>query len=142
MIVLYYSAHSPLPALLAAINHCHPAFGFERAWALAQRWQRTNRPPEKECLLIKRFGCTPAGETVYLMSAAVPQPLLQKTLGGLGRIMESNRGRGWFLPAGSLPLWRGGDGSGGIFSPKEAFWKEIKALVEQTRLKVELIKER
>jgi len=97
--------------------------------------------PGKEALLIERFGRTSERDTVYLMSAAVPQPLLLRTLNSLAGLMKDRCGKELFLPAGPLPLWSGADGNAGV-RPKEAFWKEIKALVEQTRLRVELIKKR
>lgn len=141
MFIFYYSTCSPFPALLAAISHCHPAISLGQAWAQALRWQRANSPLGKEALLIERFGRTSERDTVYLMSAAVPQPLLLRTLNSLAGLMKDRCGKELFLPAGPLPLWSGADGNAGV-RPKEAFWKEIKALVEQTRLRVELIKKR
>ncbi len=139
MIIVYYSRKSPLPALLASIRHCRRAFSPEQAWREAGAWIKANLHPVERRFFLKRFGETSEGDTLYLMTAGVPPPLLKRTLNGLSELTGSSSE----LLLTVFPLswsrrWEHNCSS----RRKRACWMEIEALVEQTRLQAELIKQR
>lgn len=137
MIVLYYSPGALFPALLAAMNHAHPDLPPERAWLRARERLDRHGPAGERPVLLEEFGPSPGGETLYLAAAPVPSALLRRTLSGLGVALTGGRGTPPVLLAGPLPPWRG---RWTISAPGRAgYWEEIRALVERTRLQIELI---
>lgn len=141
MIILYYSPRTSFPALLASIKHCRPALSLEQAWLQAAAWLQKYHHGGEPPFYLKHFGESPEGDTLYLMTAGVPPPVLKRTLNGLAGLIKSRHGAAWFLLADALPSWRGSWRAAGRSPRKTAFWMEIEAIVEQTRLQVELIKQ-
>jgi len=141
MIILYYSRRTAFPALLASLKHCHPTLSLEQAWPQAVAWLQQYCHAGEPPFFLKRFGESPEGDTLYLMTAGVPPPVIKRTLNGLAGLLKSRHDPAWFLLADVLPPCRGRWGP--ISSPirKAAFWMEIEAFVAQTRLQVELIKQ-
>lgn len=137
MIIVYYSRGSPFPALLASLKHCRPALRAEQAWPAAAEWLDRNRPPGSPALFLKKYAESEAGDIVCPASAAVPGELLGRTLQGLGGLLGESGG----VLTACYPLswsrrWEQGSGSG----REIGCWREIEALVERTRLRIELIR--
>ncbi len=138
--VLYYSEKTITPALLAAISHCHPDLPPEQLRLRAAGWLQRELAGKKPSALLVPFAVSPGGETVCLGTGGVPPPLLRRTLGGLSRLLGKGPGQPVLLTARPLPpaparLWKA------PCRETSAFWKELEALVEQTRLQAELLGE-
>lgn len=138
IIVLYYSPKTIYPALLASIRHCHPALTPEQSRLRAMGWLQ-EYGKEKISPFLAAFGESSGGEIVCPATAAVPPPLLGRTLNSLSALLKDSSGAPTLLAAGPLP-----PGPAGRWKTprreERAFWKEIEALVEQTRLRIELIR--
>jgi hypothetical protein len=138
MIIVYYSRNSPWPALLASMRHCRPALLPEQAWREAAAWMKANYCPGGQSYFLKRFGESSGGDTIYLMSSVVPALFLKRTLNGL---LELTGSGGQVLLA-AIPLYWKRRWEYCSSGRKRACWMEIEALVERTRLQVELVKRR
>lgn len=139
MIIVYYSRRSPFPALLASIKHCRSALSPEQAWPVAESWIKVNLHPGERPFFLKPFGETSEGDTLYLMTATVPPPVLKRTLNGLSELIRIN----CHVLLAVYPLsWSRRWEQNCSARRKIACWMEIEALVERTRLQVEFIKQR
>lgn len=138
MIIVYYSRNSPWPALLAAMSHCRPTLLPEQAWREAAAWLKANSCPGGQPYFLKRFGESPEGDAIYLMSSEVPALILKRTLNELFELAGS--GRKLLLAAFPLSWKRRWHHCSS--RQKRACWMEVAALVERTRLQLELIKQR
>lgn len=138
MIIVYYSRGSALPALLAAIKHCRPALLLPQARSEASAWRRRHYPAGEPPFFLKQFGSTFEGDLLYLMTASVPPPLIKRTFDGFYALLKGEGDAGLLLAP--LPSWHCRQGLRSMSPRREAaFWLEIEAVVEQTRLQVELI---
>ncbi len=137
MIIVYYCRGSLFPALLASLKHCRPALQAEQAWPAAAAWVKENLPPGKQPLFLRKFARTGAGDIICPAAAGVPPELLRRTFQGLGGLLGESGG----VLAACYPLswsrrWEQNCGGG----RKRACWMEVEALVERTRLQLELIR--
>lgn len=138
--ILYYSPKTILPALLASIKHCHPGLPPETAWARAGEWLQASDRSSAPLPFLKRYDCSPEGNTIWVMAASVPLPLLKRTLGSFAALLTARENAVWVLQEGPLPPLTGG-GKAGI-SKINACWRELGVVVEQTRLKAELVQQK
>ena len=137
--ILYYSPKTALPALLASIRHCRPGLPPEKAWAKAEEWLQGNRRCSGPLPFLECYGCSPEGNSVWLMVSDVPPRLFKRTLSHFAALLTAGGSAAWVLQEGPLPALTGGKAG---FSKINVRWRELGAVVEQTRLKAELVRQR
>lgn len=136
---LYYSRGSIVPALLAAVRHRHPADGLRQCARRASAWWKEHSPVEAAAVFYKFYDYDTNGSGLYIISAAVPPSLVERTLSGLGALV---RGEGRLIVISSLPVFRWDyvaklSTTGPVPASRRAlaaFWMEIGAAVAQARL--------
>lgn len=144
MKIIYYSRGSLIPALFCAAKHKHPDSTPEQTLQCVQRWLDAPRRGNKEVLLLP-YGDAEADVSLYVMTAAAPPGLVERTLANLFSLMEGGAVQETFFLVSSLPFSRSGSAGeqAALARSKRklrALWPEIGAAVKQARLQIALMK--
>ena len=131
-----------MPAVLAAAKHCYPQCGLERCAALASAWLREQDPgSESAGYWLKLYSRDRDGANLYVLCAAVPPILVERTLSGLAAVLYAT---GRLIVVSSLPVfrWRYKRRKGRLpvnSRGLNGFWIEIEAAVTQARLQASVL---
>ncbi|MEW5784760.1 MAG: hypothetical protein AB1767_06775 [Bacillota bacterium] len=127
-----------MPALLAAVRHRYPADSLRQCTGRASAWWKERAPNEATAVLYQFYDYDANGSGLYILSAAVPPSLVERTLSGLTALLK---GEGQSMVISALPAFRWDRGRNrpagplsGSYRGLNAFWTEIGAAVAQARL--------
>jgi hypothetical protein len=144
MKIIYYSRGSLIPALFCAAKHNKPDSTPEQTLQGVQAWLKAHRLEQKKVLLLP-YGEGAAGVSLFVMTAAAPPGLVERTLANLFSLLEGGAAPEPFVLVSSLPFSRSGsaDEQAALAQSKQklqALWPEIGAAVKQARLQIALMK--
>lgn len=143
MKIIYYSRGSLIPALFCAAKHKDLDSTPEQTLKSVQSWLKAHRQKPKEVVLLP-FGDGAADLPLYVMTAAAPPGLVERTLANLFSLLKGGSAPEPFVLISSLPFSRSGstDEQAALAqteSKLRALWPEIMAAVKQARLQITLM---
>ena len=144
MNIVYYSRGSLIPALFCAEKHHRPDGSSDQTYHHVRQWLlQQNHEPDEVLLLPYKNG--EEGVPLYVMTAAAPQGLVERTLSNLFALLQPQKEPDPFVLVSSLPF--SCSSSSGEQAQLACFrkkliklWPEIGAAVSQARLQIALQK--